>query len=189
MTNSDLILALAKFIIPAILIFGAIYYFTNKWYDIQSQKMKVDAILDKGKVTSPISAQSANAKLFFPMQIDAVQRMVLFLERITPTSMVLRLHNPGLPAKAFQQKLLEAVRDEFEHNLAQQVYVSSETWDQVKLGKEEVVKIVNMAATQLEPTALAGELGQAIFEITAQMKQQPTEQPIEALKAELRTHL
>lgn len=189
MTNSEIILTLIKYIIPTIFIFGAAYYFTNKWYDIQSQKMKVDAILDKGKTSSPLSTQSANAKLFFPMQIDAVQRMVLFLERITPTSMVLRLHNPGLPAKAFQQKLIEAVRDEFEHNLAQQVYVSSEAWEHVKMGKEEVVKIINMAATKMEPTALAGELGQAIFEITAQMKQQPTELPIEVLKAELRSKL
>ncbi len=190
MTNTELIIELAKYSIPSIVFFGSAYYFTNKWFEIQNNKIKVSAISDhtkekQEKIQKPID----NQKTYFPLQIDAVQRLVLFLERISPTNMVMRLHNPGLSAKDFQQKLLESIRSEFEHNLAQQVFVSSETWEVVKDSKEEVVKIVNMAATHLSADAFSGELGKAIFEISAQLKKQPTEVPIEMLKSELRNSI
>lgn len=176
---------LLAYVVPALVLFGAVYYFTNKWYEIRSQrnsldaqKMKLDATKDNGL-----------KKHFFPLQVDAAQRLVLFLERISPNNMVMRLLNPGLPARAFQQTLLENIRSEFEHNLAQQIFVSSEAWDRVTSSKEEVVKIINMAATKMGPDALAGELSQGIFEITAQLKQQPTESAIEFIKAEVRREL
>ncbi len=111
--------------------------------------------------------------------------MVLFLERIAPNNMIMRLNNPGLPANAFQQKLLESVRQEYEHNLAQQIFISPAAWERVQASKEEVLKIINMAATKLEPTALANDLSKSIFEITAQLKSQPTDQAVSMLKAEL----
>ena len=188
MTNTELVIEFSKYLVPALLTFGAFYYFTNRWYEIQSQKVKLELIKNE-KEKSDVKKDSTNAKTFFPLQIDAVQRLVLFLERISPNNMVIRLVNPGLPAKAFQQKILDSIRTEFEHNLAQQVYISSETWEIIKQSKEEVVKIVNMAATKLESTALAGELGQGIFEITATLKQPPTEHAIEKLKAELRQNI
>ena len=189
MSDYDLIINITKYIIPAVVFFGSVYYFTNKWFEIQSQKIKLDAALKQSEDKASGVTENSNAKTFFPLQLDAVQRLVLFLERISPNNMVIRLHNPGLPAKAFQQKLLEAIRNEYEHNLAQQVYISSESWEIVKSSKEEVVKIINMAATHLEPTALAGDLGKSIFEITAQLKSQPTDVAIETLKTELRTKI
>ena len=55
----------------------------------------------------------------------------------------------------------------------------------VTASKEEVLKIINMAATKLEPTALANDLSKGVFEITAQLKDQPTSVAIQKLKAEL----
>ena len=54
---------------------------------------------------------------------------------------------------------------------------------------EEIVKIINMAATKLEPTALAGNLSHGIFEITAQLQHQPTDLAIEFIKNEIRVEL
>jgi len=119
------------------------------------------------------------------MQVDAVQRLVLFLERIAPNNMIMRLNNPGLPAGAFQAKLLDTVRQEFEHNLAQQIYISPEAWRITKNSKEEVLKIINMAATKMQPTAMANDLSRGIFEITAQLEHQPTDKAIAFLKDEL----
>jgi hypothetical protein len=101
----------------------------------------------------------------------------------------MRLNNPGLPARAFQQTLLENIRNEFEHNLAQQIFISADAWNLVRNSKEEVVKMINMAATKLEPTALATDLSRGIFEITAQLDHQPTDQAIAFLKAELNKQL
>ncbi|MFK8044345.1 MAG: hypothetical protein AB8B72_02530 [Crocinitomicaceae bacterium] len=187
MSTTEAIVQISKYTVPAIFIFAAVYYWTSRWYHIQSQKLQQI----KADVNPMISHEesSPNLKAFFPLQIDAVQRLVLFLERVAPNNMVMRLLNPGLPARVFQQKLIDNIRSEYEHNLAQQVYVSSEGWEIVKRSKEEVVKIINMAATKLEDTSLAGDLAQRIFEITAQLKNQPTDHAIEMLKKELRDSL
>jgi len=186
MSSLEALVEIAKYTVPAIFIFAAVYFWTNRWYYVQNQKNNQNKITDD-LVVPEIS--NPNSKTFFPLQIDAVQRLVLFLERVAPNNMVMRLLNPGLPARAFQQKLIDNIRSEYEHNLAQQVYVSTEAWEIVKQSKEEVVKIINMAATKLEDTALAGDLAQRIFEITAQLKNQPTDHAIEILKKELRSAL
>lgn len=186
MTNTEIIFQLLQYLIPAIIFFGAVLYFTKRWYDIENKKIKLQGSLPQNH--SP-EKRNINSEKFFPLQIDAVQRLVLFLERISLNNIVMRELNPGLPARAFQQKLLDSIRSEYEHNLAQQVYISSEAWEVVKQSKEEVIKIINMSATKLNDTSLAGDLAQKIFEITAQLKNQPTDQAIEILKSELRKSL
>lgn len=178
-----MLLLLLAVAIPSIVLFGAVYYFTNKWVEVQREKNKLSFVEKKESVKTPPPADYK--KHFFPMQVEAYQRMVLFLERIAPNNMIMRLNNPGLPARAFQQKLLENIRQEYEHNLAQQIFISPEAWERVQSSKEEVLKIINMAATKLEPTALANDLSKAVFEITAQLKAQPTESAVNFLKAEL----
>ena len=183
--NTELLIQLSKFIIPALMLFGAVYYFTNRWFEIQEQKNKIEA----KKLAKKTQSENQLVKHFFPLQVDAAQRLVLFLERINPNNMVMRLQNPGLPARAFQQKLLTNIRSEFEHNLAQQIFVSSDVWLRVVTSKDEIVKIIISAATELEPTALAGDLSQKIFEITSQLKHQPTDLAIESIKKEIRENL
>jgi hypothetical protein len=185
MTTTELILQLSKYIIPAIVFFGSIYYFTNRWFEVQTTKNKIKAqeLKEKEQTNNRLK------KHFFPLQVDAAQRLVLFLERISPNNMIMRLFNPALPAKVFQQQLLENIRTEFEHNLAQQIFVSSEVWKMIVKSKEEVIQIINISSTELAPTALAGDLSQNIFKISAQLKTQPTEIAIELIKLEIRKSL
>ena len=185
MTSTELIIQLSKYIIPAIVFFGSVYYFTNRWFEVQSTKNKIKAQELKEKEHT----NNGLKKHFFPLQVDAAQRLVLFLERISPNNMVMRLYNPALPAKVFQQKLLETIRTEFDHNLAQQIFVSSEVWKTIVKSKEEVIQIINVSSTELEPTALAGDLSQNIFKITANLKTQPTDIAIELIKLEIRKEL
>lgn len=186
MSLYEKIFQLACFVVPAIAFFASVYYFTNKWIEIQRDKLKTQTALASKQVSSsnPVTVNE-NKKLFFPMQVDAVQRIVLFLERIAPNNLIMRLNNPGLPARAFQQVLLDNIRSEYEHNLAQQIFISPDAWHLVKSSKEDLVKIINMAATQLPGTATCIDLSRAIFEITAQLSAQPTDRAIAFLKAEL----
>jgi hypothetical protein len=175
------IFKIIAYTLPAIIFFAAVYYFINKWGAIQSDKNKV--LLATNKV-APVKEESFK-KHFFPLQVDAVQRMVLFLERIAPNNLVMRLNKPTLPARAMQHELLQNIRQEYEHNLAQQIFISEEAWSRVQSSKEEVLKIINMAATKLEDDANGNDLSKSIFEITAQLKSQPTESAISFLKKEL----
>jgi len=173
------------YISPAVAVFGAVYYFTNKWFEIQKDKMKLAAAKQQQKARFGQGENKTVNKDLMAMQLDAYQRLVLFLERIAPNNMIMRLNNPGLPSGAFQAKLLETIRQEFEHNLAQQIFVSPEAWRITKNSKEEVLKIINMAATKMPPTAMANDLSKAIFEIIAQLEVQPTDSAIAFLKDEL----
>ena len=181
MSATELIFQFCLYIVPSIVFFGGVYYFTNKWVEIQREKNKLAFVGNKEVQKAPADLK----KHFFPLQVEAYQRMVLFLERIAPNNMIMRLNNPGLPARAFQQKLMDAIRQEYEHNLAQQIFISPEAWDRVQASKEEILKIINMAATGLAPTALANDLSKGVFEITAQLSDQPTDQAVSFLKNEL----
>ncbi|MCB9225191.1 MAG: hypothetical protein R2780_03115 [Crocinitomicaceae bacterium] len=185
MSKSELLLHFAFYIVPAIAFFGAAFYFTNKWFEIQKDKLKIESTKTQQSLHQIQPIKQDLSKHFLPMQVDAYQRLVLFLERIAPNNMVMRLNNPGLPSGAFHAKLLDAIREEYEHNLAQQIFVSTDAWRMTANSKEEVSKIINMAASKLPPTALATDLARSIFEITAQLEHQPTELAIRFLKEEL----
>lgn len=186
MTRSEVVLDLVCYVVPSIAVFASVYIFTNKWDEIQREKLKTQRALgSKNESATNQPVVNENKKLYFPMQVDAYQRIVLFLERISPNNMVMRLNNQALPARVFQQILLDNIRNEYEHNLAQQIFISQDAWHLAKSSKDETIKIINMAATNLGPTAMCLDLSRAIFEITAQLNNQPTDRAIIYLKAEL----
>jgi len=186
MSRSEIIFQLVCYMLPSVAFFAAAYFFTIKWNDLQRDKMKAQtALAVKQQNTGSQPLVNENKKMFFPMQVDAYQRIVLFLERISPNNLVMRLNNPALPARVFQQMLLDNIRNEYEHNLAQQIFVSPDAWNLAKNSKDETIKIINMAATKMGSTAMCLDLAKAIFEITAQLNNQPTDRAILFLKTEL----
>ena len=122
---------------------------------------------------------------FLPNRVEAYQRAVLLMERISPNSLVMRVHNPALPAKMLQAELLKSIREEYDHNVAQQLFISPQAWQMVRNSKEETIKIVNLAGSQMSATSMGLELSGKIFEICAEVGQLPTEITIEYLKKEL----
>lgn len=122
---------------------------------------------------------------FLPNRVEAYQRAVLLMDRISPNSLVMRMHNPGLPAKMMQAELLKSVREEFDHNVAQQIFISPKAWEMVRNSKEEIIKIINVAGSQMSDTSMAMDLSSKIFEISAEVGTLPTEITIEYLKKEL----
>ena len=97
----------------------------------------------------------------------------------------MRLQNPGLPARALQAEFLQAIRDEYDHNVAQQLFVSIQGWQMVKNSKEETVKIINLAGNQMSAAATGMDLSAKIFEIVAEIGELPTEITVDYLKREL----
>ena len=84
-----------------------------------------------------------SAKLLIPLKIQAYERLLLYIERIQFPVLVKRIFNPAISRDDFQFSLLQNVEDEFEHNLAQRLYVSENTWKLVVLAKEEVLQNIN----------------------------------------------
>lgn len=84
-----------------------------------------------------------SSKLLIPLKIQAYERLLLYIERIQFPVLVKRIFNPAISRNDFQFSLLQNVEDEFEHNLAQRLYVSENTWSLVVLAKEEVLQNIN----------------------------------------------
>mgnify|MGYP000353471652 FL=1 len=79
-------------------------------------------------------------EFFLPNRTDAYQRAILFLERIHPNSLIMRMQQPAMGSVAFQALLLKTIRDEYEHNVAQQMFISPKGWKILKDAKEETIK-------------------------------------------------
>jgi hypothetical protein len=121
---------------------------------------------------------------FLGPRLEAYQRVILLMERINPHSLIMRTFNPKSSAKEFQSSLLSSIRNEFDHNVAQQMFISVQGWEMVKKSKEETVKIINLAAKQLEKDASATDLSTKIFELIAEIGELPTDITVNQLKQE-----
>lgn len=120
-----------------------------------------------------------------PIRLQAYERMVLFLERISPNNLLLRLGGTATTALELQQRLLQEIRDEYNHNLSQQVYMSQAVWDQIQAAMNGVATLINQASGDTRPDAPALDLSKRVFERIIQNNQQPTADALKAVKAEI----
>lgn len=105
-----------------------------------------------------------------PLQLQAYERLVMLTERIALPSLISRLNQPGLSAKEMQLLLLENIKQEYEYNMTQQIYVSPVAWEAVKNLKEQTMLIVNQVAAALPGDASGNDLNRVLLDVM--MKQQ-----------------
>ena len=122
-------------------------------------------------------------------KLNAYERLSLFLERITPSSLLVRVPAQNLLVKEYHRLLLQSIRSEFEHNLSQQIYVSDPVWQQVVLAKNATIGIINKIVQECPPDAPASDLSTKVLNHTMEMDRFPTQQALTILKAELRKEL
>lgn len=135
--------------------------------------LKKQAQVELLKLKNEINIQKQT--YFLPSKLEAYQRCILLLDRISPANLTLRTLNINQTARAQQSVLIKTVRDEYEHNIAQQLFISEEGWQILVHAKEEVLRVINLAANSLNKDATATELATKILEITAKIDPFPTE--------------
>jgi len=166
-------LEILKYILPSGVVFATAYFLLKAFLDNENRKKMLEL-------------KMANQTISIPVRLQAYERIILLLERISPGSLVLRVTQPAMTAFQLQTALIESIRDEFEHNLAQQIYLSSNAWELAKNAKEETIKLVNIAASKLNESATAVDLGSVIFELSARTEKLPVTTAIEYIKKEVR---
>jgi hypothetical protein len=102
------------------------------------------------------------------LQLQAYERLTLLTDRIAIPNLVNRSNQPGLSAKDMQMLLTQSIRQEFEHNITQQIYVSAEAWDAVRNLKEQNLLIINQVASYLPPDASGYDLNKSLLELVIQ---------------------
>ena len=124
-------------------------------------------------------------KIILPLRLQAYERIVLFLERITPNNLIMRLNRPEMNAIQFQSLLIKTIREEFEYNLSQQLYISTKAWELVKNAKEETINIINQASSKIPETSTSADLVRVLFEQFLEKDKLPVNQALDEVKKEI----
>ena len=102
------------------------------------------------------------------LQLQAYERLILLTDRIALPNLISRVNTPGLSARDMQSLLTQSIRQEFEHNITQQIYVSTEAWAVVRDYKEQNLMIVNQVASFLPEEATGTDLNRALLDLLVQ---------------------
>ena len=145
----------------------------------------VKDLFKKNKPTEPSEDKNGtpNAAVL-PLQLQAYERLALYVDRITPQSLIARIYASQLSAVDMQIAMVQQIKAEYEHNVAQQIYVSSMTWEAVKTLKEQTISVINQVAVQLPPDAPAMDLNKQILEVFLQAGESPAELTAQIINAE-----
>ncbi len=164
---------LLKYTIPSLIVLAAAYFLLKMFLDSESAKTEMQMRLNVQKISLPVRMQ-------------AYERLVLLLERIEPSGLLVRTSMSGMNAPQFQSALIQAIRSEFDHNLSQQLYVSSKAWEMVRNAREETIKRINTAAMQLTAEATATDLASRILINDMGTEQSVVKSALDLLKSEAR---
>jgi hypothetical protein len=175
--SNDQIFQVLLALLPSVVVFLTAFYLLRQFLGARSAERNSEMMSE---------AKRADRKHTLPLRLQAYERLTLFLERISPGALVFRVHKNNMTARMLHTELLATVREEFEHNVTQQIYVSERAWQQVKMAKEETLRIINIAAEGLAEGANGTALSQRMFEVAAKLSHLPTQQAILALKEEVR---
>lgn len=80
------------------------------------------------------------------IQLTAYERLVLFIERSYPPNLVEQHYNKELSTTELQTLFIRQITEEFQHNISQQVYVSTQVWEHLREYKERTIMYINLLA-------------------------------------------
>ncbi len=168
--NTTKFIELLSYTIPAI-ITGLVAYFFFKQH-IKNENNRRNYLLRKEKQSVAL-----------PLRLQAYERMSLFLERISPHNIIVRISPNGDDKVAYHKKLLATIDQEFDHNLSQQIYVTDACWNVIVTAKNATVNTIRnvMVNTEIKD---ANAMREAILTKTAD-KESPTHIALSYIKSEV----
>jgi hypothetical protein len=169
----ETILTILAYTIPSLVVLATTYFLIRSYLNSEEKRRILELKKDDKNLT-------------VPLRLQAFERLVLLQERIGPGQLVFRLLKPGMEALDLQTALIRNIREEFEHNIAQQIYVSPQSWAMVKNAKEEVIRHINTVAAALKENGNAQELAELILQEWMKKDPDPLQQSIDILKSEVR---
>jgi hypothetical protein len=119
-----------------------------------------------------------------PMKLNALERLTLMLERLTPTALVLRINQGAMTGAKLQFELLKSIREEWELNMAMQMYVSPYAREALSEAKAELDKLLHESAKILPSTASGLELSQVVLQNEERTGMKALKNALQLLKKE-----
>ncbi len=164
-------LEILKYLLPALVVFATTFYMVRKYFNDEEQKRKQQFFANNRNLTAPL-------------RLQAYERLILFLERISPESLIIRVNKPGYTCQQLQSELTNTIRSEFEHNLSQQLYVSAGAWEMLKIARGRTIQLINMTSEKVQKDSPSINLSKAILESIVDQEKAPATDAINFLKKE-----
>ncbi len=161
-----------KITIPGLIVFLTAWILLRNMIRNDQDRRKQEIILQSARTVTPIKLQ-------------AYERIVLFLERISLESLLVRVSSPDMTVSQLQSALLTTIRSEFEHNLSQQIYMSPQAWEVVKNARSNTIKMINSEAEKMKNDAPAIDLSRQLLSKMMELEKEPTRAAIDYIKGEV----
>lgn len=168
--DSTKLIELASYTFPAIITGLVAYYFFNAYFKDQQN-------------TRRWLLQKDNRKDTLPLRLQAYERMTLLMERINPSQLLVRIAPISDDKNEYANYVIAQVEQEFEHNLAQQIYISDECWSIITAAKNATIQMIRLA-TKSEKVADANQLRELILSDLLE-KQSPSSAALAFIKNEV----
>lgn len=180
----QIFLQILQFTLPSVVLLIAVWLILKMFFrrDEENRRAQLEAS-DRKEL---LKLKSANAGVITPIRLQAYERIILLLERITPDNLIMRLRRTNISAGEMQGILLKSIRDEYDHNMSQQLYVSEDAWELVKKSKEEIIQLINNTGAALKEDSNGIDLCRKILENASQIEKFPTIMAMQAIKSEVR---
>lgn len=161
-----------KIVLPAIIVFLTAYFLFRDMLENSQKQREFEFRIKNGKKVTPV-------------RLQAYERLALLLERISPQSLLMRISPNDITAFGYHQQLLSHIRQEFEHNFSQQIYVSAILWETIRGARENLIGIINKSAEEINDDAPALALSKKIIENYIEEEDQPILIAMNELKKEV----
>jgi hypothetical protein len=161
-----------KITIPALIVFFTAWVLLRNMIKNSQDKRRQELLLQNSRTVTTIKLQ-------------AYERIILFLERISLESLIVRVSSPEMTSSQLHNALLSSIRSEFEHNLSQQIYMSQQAWEVVRNARSNMIKIINSEAEKLPPDSSGIALSKKLLEKIMDLEKEPTRAAIDYVKNEI----
>jgi len=132
-----------------------------------------------------LELKKATGNQTLPLRLQAYERVVLLIDRINPANMLLRLNPSAYSAAEFHSLIVAEVRNEYQHNITQQIYVSPRAWQVVKRIKDDSLNLTNKVYSTMPEGASGLDLAKTILAQLSQFEADPYDVSLSLIRADL----
>ncbi len=162
---------LLRYTVPAVVVFITAWFILREFFQQENKRRHAELMSDRMRIS-------------LPLRLQAYERLIVLMERISPNNLIMRVYRPEWSARELHRQLTKSIRDEYTHNLSQQIYISPQVWELINKAYEETMGQINSLASSLPDEATASEFSQQILE--ADLERPATRAAMDFLKSEAR---
>ncbi|MDX1666351.1 MAG: hypothetical protein R3350_03945 [Saprospiraceae bacterium] len=167
----SVLLEIVKITLPALIVFVTVHQVLKQFLDNQYRQRNLE-----------YKRESKKASL--PLRLQAYERLSLFCERISIPQLLLRMRKEGMSAKELRLNLMLTIQQEYEHNLTQQIYVSGQLWEIIKMARDDSINTISLASEVYESSANGQDFSKVLLGILEKRESTGPQKALEAIKKE-----